>query len=56
VVNCSHTATHGAHVMSNDQRKSSEWFIAPFCNTHNNPHNSEKMFLEKRVPLLKLSG
>jgi 5-methylcytosine-specific restriction endonuclease McrA len=44
----------GAHVIKVDGRSSNEWWLAPLCRGCNNFNNTEEMFIDSRVALVKL--
>jgi|GEM_PF-1779003 len=50
VQKCCKTATVGAHVVSSQSSK--KVYIAPFCNMHNNVHNTKCMTLDHNFPLV----
>jgi hypothetical protein len=55
VIGCNKSVQVGAHVQIKDQRVGDTWFIAPFCKTCNNYHNTSEMFIDSRVTLVPVS-
>jgi hypothetical protein len=52
VLGFSNEAKVGAHVISVDKRTDRQWWIAPFCKTHNQHYNEKKMALKSQVTLI----
>ncbi len=52
VIGCKNMAVVGAHVIIDDKRVNNKWMIVPFCKTHNNPNQTEEMYIDSRVQLI----
>ena len=49
VMNCGKKAEVGAHVIGMDERMKKQWWIAPFCKTHNFYKMKEMVYLDSRT-------
>ena len=51
---CSRDDLVGGHVIKTDSRSSNEWWLAPICKGHNHYSNTDGMWIDQRVQLVKL--
>jgi len=52
VLGCGQTASVGAHVLLPDRRSNRQWWIAPFCFSHNHHKNEDMMLLNANITLV----
>jgi len=54
VHDCSNPATVGAHVMELDDRSGFEWWIVPFCSSHNSQrYNGAELYIDKETAMIQ---
>ena len=52
VIGCNKEARVGAHVHLTDRRMGAQWWIVPFCYSHNHHSKKEEVYLKPEIELI----